>query len=328
MRTAVEAVTVGELMRLLTPSGAFELVAGPHGLAREIRQRTIQRLGVALTGYTDHLEHDRVQMIGRAEGGYLLTLPPDERRNVLARAIAAEFPALVVTAGLSPSVELVELADKFGVALILTRLDSTPATDTINGALTRMLAARETRHSVLLDVFGVGVLLIGKSGIGKSEVALELISAGHRLVADDAVLLVQESPRSVVGACPALTRHHIEIRGLGILNVKDLFGAASVRERKRVELVAEMVEWDPHAEYDRLGLDERFMTLAGVRVPHITLPVRPGRSLRLILEIAARDRLLRAQGNHSARRFADRLDAHLADQGQGEVDDPEEARSE
>lgn len=325
---AADTVTVGELMGRLAPSAAFHVVAGGQGLSRPIRQRTIQRIGVALTGYTDHLEHDRVQMVGLAEGGYLLTRPSDLRQELLTTVFSVEFPILVVTAGQPAPIEMIELADRLGIVLVVTALSSTDATAAINDALTRALAIRETRHGVLVDVFGVGVLLIGKSGIGKSEVALELISAGHRLVADDSVTIVQESPRSVVGSCPPLTRHHIEIRGLGILNVQDLFGAASVRTRKRIELVAEMVEWDGQADYDRLGLDERFLRLAEVAVPHITLPVRSGRSLRLILEIAARERLLRAQGNHSAQRFADSLETHLSGQAPAVLEEAEEAHSE
>jgi HPr kinase/phosphorylase len=166
-------------------------------------------------------------------------------------------------------------------------------------------------HAVLVDVFGVGVLILGKSGIGKSEVGLELVAAGHRLVSDDVVILEQESATVVVGFGPDLTKFHMEIRGLGILNIKDLFGAASVRERKRVELICELVEWDPEADYDRVGLDTRRKDLAGVPVVHLTLPVRPGRSLKLIIEVAARDRLLKAQGTHSAQAFAARLDTML-----------------
>lgn len=310
----MNAVSIGELMGHLGAGGAFRLVAGgTAALGRVVGQPTVQRVGVALTGYTEHLVHDRLQMIGRSEGSYLDDAPDALCRERLAALLAVEFPGLVMTAGLAPPPALVELCDAAGVALIVTDLESTEATEHLQAALARWLAPRETRHAVLVDVYGVGVLLIGKSGIGKSEVGLELVAHGHRLVADDLVILQQHSPQTVVGYSPELTRHHMEIRGLGIINVKDLFGAAAVRDRKRVELVVELVEWAADGDYERLGLETRHMALAEVPVQHVRLPVRPGRSLTLIIEVAARNRLLQAQGTHSARAFAARLGAHIAD---------------
>ena len=305
-----EVLTAGEMVQALVTQG-FDLVAGHHGLDRPIRQPTVQRVGVALTGYTEHLEPDRVQLIGRSESGYLRTRPAHVRHAVLSRLIEVGFPVMVVSAGNAPSQELIDLSNEHGFVLLVTQHQSVAAIERINLFLRRAFAPAESRHGVLIDVYGVGLLLIGKSSIGKSEVALELISAGHRLVADDVVRLSRESRDSVVGSCPELTRHHIEIRGLGILNILHLFGATAVRERKRVELIVELVEWDPNANYDRLGLDQRYIELAGVPVDFITLPVRPGRSLRVILEIAVRDRLLKYQGTHSAQAFAERLDEHL-----------------
>ncbi|MCA9544912.1 MAG: HPr(Ser) kinase/phosphatase [Myxococcales bacterium] len=304
--TPVE-VTVGELLTVLDQAADYHCVAGPQGLMRHVGQRTIQRVGVALTGYTEHLVPDRIQMLGRSESGYLASIGASERRAVLDALVSANFPALVITAGHDPAPELYELANTQGFALITTPEESVPATERINGYLSLRLAPHESLHGVLVDIYGVGVLLTGKSGIGKSELGLELVASGHRLVADDLVRLAQTSPRVVMGTSPELTRHHMEIRGLGILNIKDLFGAAAVRERKRVELVAELVEWNSEADYDRLGLESRHMELAGVPVRHVVLPVRPGRSLKLILEVAARNQLLQAQGTHSARAFADRL---------------------
>lgn len=298
---------VGELLDALTPFDSFRLIAGAEALTREIRHATIQRVGVALTGYVEHLDDDRVQMLGRSELGYLWSRATSERDNVLTVLMDVGFPAMVVTADGAIPPELIAKAAAAPCALIATSDESTVATERINRALHSLLTPRDSRHGVLVDVFGVGVLLMGKSGIGKSEVGLELVADGHRLVTDDVVLLEQESPHVVMGSGPDLTRHHMEIRGLGILNIRDLFGAASVRERKRVELVCELVEWDNEAEYDRLGLDEQTMALAGVPVAHLVVPVRPGRSLKRILEVAARDRLLKVQGTHSAQAFAQRL---------------------
>ncbi len=310
----MRAVTVGELMSHLGAEGTFRLVAGGlPALGRVVAQPTVQRVGVSLTGYTEHLVHDRLQLIGRSEGSYLDGAPSAVLAERLEALIGADFPGLVMTAGRTPPPRLVELCDAAGVALILTDLESTEATARLHAALARWLAPRDARHAVLVEVFGVGMLLVGKSGIGKSELGLELVARGHRLVADDLVILQQTAADAVDGHSPELTRHLMEIRGLGIINIKDLFGAAAVVDRTRVELVVELVDWRPDVAYERLGLDTRHMALAEVPVQHITLPVRPGRSLSLIIEVAARNRLLQAQGTHSARAFADRLGAHIAE---------------
>jgi HPr kinase/phosphorylase len=306
-------VTVGEILAVPSVAEAFTVIAGASALARMVRQRTVQRLGVALTGYTEHLERDRIQMMGRSEHGYLETLEPAARAELLRRIVDVGFPALVLTCGLRVPVELEELVATHDLTVIGTSLESPSALERLNEVLTQHLTPTESVHGVLVDVYGVGVLLTGRSGVGKSEVALELISHGHRLVGDDIILVQQEQPGLVIGTNPELTRYHMEIRGLGIINIKDLFGAASVRERKRIELVIELVEWAADAEYDRLGLDTHYTILAGVPVAHIRLPVRPGRSLRLIVEVAARNRLLQAQGTHSARAFAARLDGFIHD---------------
>ncbi|MCA9537910.1 MAG: HPr(Ser) kinase/phosphatase [Myxococcales bacterium] len=312
------SVTVGELLSILRADD-FELVGGGlRALSRVVGHRTVQRVGLALSGHTEHVVHDRIQLMGRSEAGFLDKLAPGPRQAHLASLVALDFPALVVTAGRPPEPTLIELCDQAGCGLLCTGLESTEATERVNAALAQFFAPHETRHAVLVDVHGVGVLLTGKSGIGKSEVGLELVARGHRLVADDLVVLRALDEDHVEGTSPELTRHLMEIRGLGIINIKDLFGVAAVREQKRVELVAELVDWNDSIDYDRLGLDERHVALAGVSVPHVTLPVRPGRSLALVIEIAARNRLLKVQGTHSARAFAERLERHIG----GGDDDP------
>ena len=305
------SVRVGELLDALRPYSTYRLVSGAKALSRDIHHPTIQRVGVGLTGYVEHLDHDRVQMLGRSEIGYLWSRATDERTAVVTALLEVGFPVIVITADGKIPPELRAGATAKACALIATTDVSTVATTRINAALHDQLTPRSSQHGVLVDVFGVGVLLLGKSGIGKSEVGLELVADGHRLVSDDIVLLEQESPHVVMGSSPDLTRHHMEIRGLGILNIRDLFGAAAVRNRKRVELVCELEDWNPESEYERLGLDERTLDLAGVPVPHLVVPVRPGRSLKRILEVAARDRLLKGQGTHSAQAFAARLRAML-----------------
>ncbi len=304
-------MTVSEVLAAPSIAEAFWSRGDSSTQERCIGQPTVQRLGVALTGYVEHLDSDRVQMVGRSEHGYLCTLAPAALATLIERLVAVNFPAWVFTCGLEPPPELAAGIARHQQALLTTRLESPAATDRLNEVLTERLTVSETVHGVLVDVYGVGMLLTGKSGIGKSEVALELISHGHRLVSDDVLHLQQVRPGVVVGHSPDLTRHHMEIRGLGIINIRDLFGSAAVRERKRVEQIIELLEWDPSEAYDRLGLDTQYLTLAGVPVAHARLPVRPGRSMRLVIEVAARNRLLQAQGTHSARAFADRLDGRL-----------------
>jgi HPr kinase/phosphorylase len=185
----------------------------------------------------------------------------------------------------------------------------------LSDALDVYLAARAVVHGVLMDILGLGVLIIGESGIGKSECALDLIVRGHRLVADDAVELRARADAFLMGTCPELTRHHMEIRGLGLINVQDLFGVASTRPSKRVELVVQLERWDPTREYDRLGLDEAHYETVGVRVPMLRMPVAPGRNLAILVEVAARNQLLRNGGHDAARRLVDRLDAQLGKAG-------------
>jgi HPr kinase/phosphorylase len=306
-------VSIRELASHLVPEYQFSVVAGGEaGLERIVGLPDVQRVGIALTGHVDHTVPNRIQLLGRAEMKYLATLAPEERHTLLRTLCEAGIPAMVVTAGEKITPELIEVADEFAVALLSTESESTIATEQLHKVLLAWLSCREVRHAALVDVHGVGVLLLGKSGIGKSEIALELVSRGHRLVADDVVILDRTGSTAVVGHSPELTRNHMEIRGLGIINIKDLYGVAAVRERKRVEFAVELVEWDEMSQIDRLGLDLQRIELAEVKVPFISLPVRPGRSLSLIIEVAARNRLLQVQGTHSARTFAQRLGDHIA----------------
>jgi HPr kinase/phosphorylase len=220
---------------------------------------------------------------------------------------------IVVTGGRRPPEYLARLCDALEIPLFTTRLISSAFIARVSEFLRSALAERSSLHGVLVDVNGVGILLLGKSGIGKSECALDLIIRGHRLVADDIVEVSKTAEDALVGRASSLIKHLMEVRGLGIINIKDLFGIASVREEKRVELVAELVEWNPEEEYDRLGIDDTRYTILGVEVPFHRLPVRPGRNMTSIIEIAARNFLLKLQGHHSAREFQEKLSRELAE---------------
>jgi HPr kinase/phosphorylase len=197
------------------------------------------------------------------------------------------------------------------VPVLRTRAATPEAMARLSSVLDTYLAARGMVHGVLMDILGLGVLVIGESGIGKSECALDLVVRGHRLVADDAVELRCRAQSFVLGSCPELTRHHIEIRGLGLINVQDLFGVASTRTSKRVELVVLLERWEPGREYDRLGIDDSYYELLGIRIPLIRMPVAPGRNVAILVEVAARNQLLRTRGHHAARRLVEKLNERL-----------------
>jgi HPr kinase/phosphorylase len=284
------------------------LVAGERGLSRTVNSPRIQKPGLALTGFTEHLHPHRVQVFS-----YLRTLSEEKQREVLTHLFIENLACVVVTKDLDPPRVLVESCEASGLALMKTPLLSSVFIQQVQGFLEEALTETSSIHGVLMDVFGVGILLLGKSGIGKSEIALDLVMRGHRLVADDIVDVARRKPGAVYGAGNPVIKHHMEIRGLGIINIKDLFGVAAVREQKKIELVIELHEWDPQQEYDRLGVEDKFLNILGVNVPLSVVPVRPGRNMATIIEVAARNELLKLQGHHSAREFAERLNRAIAE---------------
>ena len=306
-------VTVATVLRDLAEARGIELelVAGAGGVERRISNPHPQKTGLALSGFDQYLREGRVLVLGESEVRFLESLTSDARAGIARRVFSHNIPCLVITAGLNPPQELRDEADLANLPLMRARAATPLVMARLSAALDVYLAARTVVHGVLMDIIGLGVLIIGESGIGKSECALDLVVRGHRLVADDAVELRARAEAFLIGTCPELTRHHMEIRGLGLINVQDLFGVASTRRSKRVELVVQLERWDPSREYDRLGLDETHYETIGVRVPMIRMPVAPGRNLAILVEVAARNQLLRYGGHHSARRLADRLDEQL-----------------
>jgi HPr kinase/phosphorylase len=306
-------VAVATVLRDLaeTRGVELELVAGKDGVTRRITNPHPQKTGLALSGFDQYLREGRVLVLGESEVRFLESLKPDERTGVVRRVFSHAIPCLVVTAGLDAPQELYAEADRTQLPLMRARGATPLVMARLSAALDVYLAPTTVVHGVLMDILGLGVLIVGESGIGKSECALDLVVRGHRLVADDAVELRARAESFLIGSCPELTRHHMEIRGLGLINVQDLFGVASTRRSKRVELIVQLERWDPTREYDRLGLDEVHYETLGVRVPMIRMPVAPGRNLAILVEVAARNQLLRHGGLNSARRLADRLDAEL-----------------
>ena len=242
------------------------------------------------------LQPGRVLIFGESEIRFLESLSPVARQFALAKSFEQNVPCLLVTSGAAVPEDVVTEADRAGLPLLGTSVPTAAAIGKITALLEDRLAAREMVHGVLLDVLGLGVMLAGESGIGKSECALDLVCRGHRLVADDTVEIRRRAESIIIGSCPDLTRHHMEVRGLGIINIRDLFGVASTRTSKRIELVVQLERWAETREYDRLGLDEEHLDLMGLKIPLVRMPVAPGRNLATLVEVAARNQLLRARG--------------------------------
>ncbi len=318
-------VSVGALLGARGAAGGLDLdlLAGATGLERRISLPYIQKTGLALSGFDEYLRPGRVLIFGESEIRFLEQMPPQERADALRRLFMRDFPCVVITMGLDGPDELGREAERAGVPLLRTALATPVAIARLTTLLEDHMAPRETRPGVLMDILGLGVLITGDSGIGKSECALDLIGRGHRLVADDAVEIRCRGEAILIGTCPELTRHHVEIRGLGLVNVTELFGVSSTRSSKRVELVVQLERWETGRVYDRLGLETVTMDILGVTVPLVTMPVAPGRNLAMLVEVAARNQLLRSRGRHAAKLLAERLERRLERLGDPERDDRE-----
>jgi len=301
-------VAVGEMVEEAAAGLQLDIVAGRAGLDRKVYIVRVQRPGLALTGYTDYIRYGRVQIVGKSEVGYLRKLTPRQRSTILAKLCRCRISCFVLTRGLAPPRELLAAAESAGVPLLTTPLEFTKFIKLFSTFLEERLATRLHLHSVLLDVFGLGTLILGDSGIGKSECALDLIDRGHRLVADD-VVEVKKMGENLVGVSPDLTRYHMELRGIGVLNIRDLYGVSSISLSKRVGLVIQLERWEEGKEYDRLGLRDETYLILGTDLPLVRMPVAPGRNIALLVEVAARNQLLREGGYDAARRFVERVDS-------------------
>lgn len=305
------SLTIEELLKDEEYGLGLHLVSGERGLVNRITSSRLQKPGLALTGYTEYLHPDRVQVLGNTEISYLRQLEEPVARANIERVCSFPLSCFIITRGLEPPDYLKTAAENAGIPLLVTPLKSSTFISLITKYLEERLLPTTHIHGVLVDVLGVGVLLLGKSGIGKSECALDLVIRGHRLVADDIVYIKKKMPASLVGQAGETIHYHMEIRGLGIINIKELYGVSSIREKKIIDMVLELVEWNPAHEYDRLGIDDLVYNILGVDLPHLRIPVSPGRNLTSIIEVAARNFLLKGIGVHSAREFHEKLLARL-----------------
>ena len=312
MNDAVSWVRVGELLGEELSDLRFEVLGGHRHLDRRITHPRVQKPGLAFAGFYRYIKPGRVQIVGESETSYLQGLAPQVRRERFEAITRLDIPVFVVTKGLQPLPQLLDLANEHRIPTLRSEALSSTVIKRLSYFLEDHLVPSTQLHGVLLEVYGLGVLLIGESGVGKSECALDLITRGHSLVADDRVTVKLFPSGELVGFCQEPLRHHMELRGLGIVNVKDLFGLAAVRPRKTVDLVIELEAWNESKAYDRLGLDETVHHILETPVPYVKMPVALGRNLSILVEVAARNHVLKLLGHHSAREFARRLEEEMA----------------
>ncbi|MBP3967126.1 HPr(Ser) kinase/phosphatase [Paenibacillus lignilyticus] len=291
----------------------LEILSGEDGLRRSITLDDLSRPGLEVAGYFDYYPKERVQILGKTEITFMDTLSKQERVDRMERLCDDETPCFIITRGMDAPAELLEQSNLKQIPVLRSNAATTIFLSRITNFLERKLAPSATIHGVLVDVYGVGMLITGGSGIGKSETALELVKRSHRLVADDAVEIRQTSDGQLHGTAPELIRHLLEIRGLGIINVMTLFGAGAVRNMKRISVVIKLENWQADKQYDRLGLDEETTRIIDTDVPIVTVPVRPGRNLAVIIEVAAMNFRLKRMGYNAALQFTNKLTETIAE---------------
>jgi HPr kinase/phosphorylase len=298
----------------------MEVICGEEGLKRYITVADLNRPGLEMAGYFDYYPSERLQILGKTELTFFSTLTDEERSDRMERLCSEETPCILITRGMDVPQELMAAATEKQMSVIRSNVNTTALASQITDYLENRLAPTTTIHGVLVDVYGIGILISGSSGIGKSETALELVKRGHRLIADDAVEIRQSAPNVLVGNAPELIKHLLEIRGVGIINVMTLFGAGAIRNNTRINVVINLEIWQQDKQYDRLGLDEETTRIIDTDVTLVTIPVRPGRNLAVIVEVAAMNYRLKRLGYNAAQQFTNKLTETLA----GDMDDIED----
>ena len=302
------SVKLGKLIREFR----LEVLRGAAGYEdRPIRTENVNRPGLQLTGFFDYFDPDRLQVIGRVEDTFLSGLTAEQRRVSFEQLLSQDIPALIISRGIDPYPECMEMADKYDRTVLRSQDTTSVLMSNIIAALKSYLAPRITRHGVLVEVYGEGVLLLGESGVGKSETAIELVKRGHRLIADDAVEIKQTVPRGLVRTAPELIRHYIELRGIGVIDVCRLFGMSAVKDEAEIDMVINLEPWKDGTMYDRLGLENLYTTILDIQVPSLTVPVRPGRNLAVIIEVAAMNNRHKKMGYNAAVEFTKQINEHF-----------------
>ena len=300
-------LTVGRLLERMRDALELEHVGGTNGLDRIIPSPTISSPGLVLAGFIERFPAHRLQVLGETEIAYLKQLDSDVRRQNLTTFFSFPIPCVFITKGQQPGPDLIDIAAAAGVALICSRLKTNEFYSQIKPWLEDEFAPTVNLHGSLADIFGVGLLFVGRSGIGKSECVLDLVERGHRLVADDLVIASRRSADVVIGRGHELQRHHMEIRGVGLVDIPAIFGVRAVRQQKRIEVVVQLEEWDHDAPVDRTGLDAETTTILDVELPKVRVPLNPGKNITVIAEVIAMNHLLKYSGIDAAERFNERL---------------------
>ena len=308
MSESTYSVKLGELVQEF---GLEVLRAGPDYESVPVRTIDVNRPALPLVGFYEHFDSERLMVLGLTEYAFLEDMTPIRRRDSFDKLLSHPFPALIMTRGLKPFPELLEMADKYGRTILRTEQHTSAFMSVLIGSLYNKLAPRITRSGVMMEVYGEGVLLQGESGVGKSEVAIELIKRGHRIVADDAVEIKATNHGSLEATAPELIRHYMELRGIGVIDVRRLFGMGAIKIEQQIDLIINLEPWDDTAVYDRLGLDTHEQELMGVKLPCITIPVKPGRNLASIVEVAAMSNRNRYLGHNAALELTQRMDRHF-----------------
>ncbi|WP_163099155.1 HPr(Ser) kinase/phosphatase [Peribacillus alkalitolerans] len=285
----------------------LELVSGEEGINRSITTSDINRPGIEMAGFFEYYPAERIQLIGKTELSFFNTLTKTEQRHRMEMLCTDITPGIIVTRGFEVPEELIEFSERESVPVLRSNMQTTRFTSRVTNYLESKLAPTTAVHGVLVDISGVGVLITGKSGVGKSETALELVKRGHRLVADDCVEIRQEDQDTLIGTAPELIEHLLEIRGLGIINVMTLFGAGAVRSNKRISLIINLELWEKNKQYDRLGLEDETQRIIDTDITKLTVPVRPGRNLAVIIEVASMNFRLKRMGMNAAQQFSSKL---------------------
>jgi len=285
----------------------LKVISSDQGINKKITEREVNRPGLALSGFVDVFTYNRIQIFGNTELSYLETLTPVKRELSIRKVLEFDLPCIIITDNNCPSDDFIQIADERKITIIRSLYSTTHVSQILSSYLEKKFAPFTTQHGSLVDIYGIGVLITGRSGIGKSEIALDLVERGHRLVADDIVNLHRRSETLLLGSCTETLLHHMEIRGMGIVDVRSIFGVRSIRFQKRVEVDLRLVDWEEGKDYDRTGLEEKFVEYLGVKIPIIELPIFPGKNITVIAETIALNQLLKIYGKFAAKEFNERL---------------------
>lgn len=301
-----KGITVEKLFTERRAHFELSLLRGGGGLKKVIATNQINRPGLPLAGFFEKFPHNRIQIFGQTELVFLDNMDPSQRRQRLDDLFSRDLPCVFVTKGKTPPPEVLEIADGHKTAVFSSRLPTGELSYRLSAYLDNIFAPWTIVHGTLVDVYGVGLMYTGKSGIGKSECALDLVERGQRLVADDMVKIVRRGPEIIVGSGSKLLKHHMEVRGLGIIDIERLFGIRAIRLQKRIEVEVRLERWSDEAHYERLGIEDKYTTILGVQIPVITIPVSPGKNITVISEVIAMNHMLKVYGEESAKKFAER----------------------